>query len=102
MIHRIWSRCVRAIRRTAGGQGSNGTPPRPTDPSYASTFDQLWKAREINRISRLDLVTKLVYTKALLVHPLGIHTWLPVEELDLDEGSARFGGIACWVCDKEG
>ena len=39
-------------------------------------------------------------TKARLIHPLGFHTMLPLEQWDAEAGSTQFDGLACWLCEK--
>jgi hypothetical protein len=33
-------------------------------------------------------------------HLFGIHTFVPLEEWDLDAGSMRFIGSVCWHCQE--
>ena len=39
-------------------------------------------------------------TKAKLIHQLGFHTMIPLEEWDTENGTVQVDGLVCWVCDR--
>ena len=52
---------------------------------------RIW--RGATRYALLDL-------KARVIHPLGFHTMIPLEQWDTEAGSIQFDGLVCWVCDR--
>lgn len=79
--------------------GVDGLP--PTDPLYAYTFDELAEARGAREVDPLsDWRYALWFAKGRLLHLVGLHTWVALEEWDMDQGSMQLIGVSCWHCPK--
>lgn len=72
--------------------GSNGTP--PTDRIYAAISQiRYWKSLKMT-----DTQYGVWNVWAHVKHLIGIHTWVPSERWQLEEGLIEIIGYACWVC----
>lgn len=71
--------------------------PLPTDPLYVDTFEELATSRGASSpVSDRKYVIWVLLGRVR--HLFGLHTWVPLEEWDLDVGSMRYIGRLCWHC----
>ena len=71
-----------------------------TENSYAATFEAMAETRKGHEVRMSDrrYASWLIWGK--VKHLLGFHTFVQLEEWDLDAGSVRFIGMTCWHCQK--
>jgi len=91
----ISSRSAKGTPKTDEKPGTNGTP--QIDPKYASTFDVMVTARGASQMS--DARYRTWNMVARIKHIVGWHTFVPLEEWDLEAGSYQYIGRTCWRCE---
>lgn len=74
--------------------------PPPTDPLYATTFEELAASREAEDPTLSDREYVIWMAIGKIKHLFGIHSFVPLEEWDLGAGSMRFIGSVCWHCQE--
>ena len=83
----------------SAGTTTSTDGPLPTDPLYATTFEELAEYRQARELTPWsDRRYALWFAKGRIRHLFGLHTWVPLEEWDLTAGSMRFVGDVCWHC----
>jgi hypothetical protein len=93
------SRSAKATPRTDDAQASSGT--LPTDPLSVSTFDAMQEARGADQVTMTDLRYAVWNLLGRAKHLLGLHTFVILEEWDLQQGSMRVIGMVCWHCPEK-
>jgi len=78
--------------------GINGTP--PTGQTSETTFDDMAEARGATTPRMSDLKYALWVWKGKIKHLVGWHTFVPLEEWDLEAGSYQYIGLTCWLCEE--
>ena len=74
---------------------TNGIP--PTGQTSGSTFDLMVTARGASQMSDARYRTWNMVAK--IKHIIGWHTFVPLEEWDLEAGSYQYIGRTCWRCE---
>ena len=96
----ISSPSAKGTPRTDALLDTSGTPKSGTADSYASTFEAMAEARKGHEVRMTDRKYALWFLWGKVKHLLGFHTFVQLEEWDLDAGSVRFIGMTCWHCQK--
>jgi len=52
------------------------------------------------RLYRHAFRSAMADLKARALHPLGLHTWIPLEQWDTEADTIQFDGYVCWVCER--
>lgn len=72
----------------------------PTDPLYVDTFEEMMAARKATDVRMSDVRYAIWNWRGRIVHIFGWHTWVPLEEWDVEHGWMRYVGMSCWHCQK--
>jgi len=91
----ISSRSAKGTPKTDEKPDTNGTP--LIDQTSGSTFDLMVTARGASQMS--DARYWVWDTMAKIKHIVGWHTFVPLEEWDLEAGSYQYIGRTCWRCE---
>jgi hypothetical protein len=100
VIPAIWSRSAKGIRRTDAVPDTNGIRTPETGNSYAATFEAMAEYRKGHEVNMSDRKYARWFLWGKVKHLIGLHTFVQLEEWDLDAGSVRFIGMTCWHCQK--
>lgn len=73
----------------------------PTDPLYVTTFEELAQSRKARELTLSDRRYAIWLAWGKVKHLVGIHTFVPLEEWDLDAGSMQYVGSVCWHCKEQ-
>jgi hypothetical protein len=71
------------------------------DPLYVNTYREMQQMRNGEAPLMTDWHYAVWNIWGRLKHLVGLHTMIPLEEWDLDNGSMKIIGSACWHCPKE-
>ena len=101
MIQPTSSPSAKATPKTDAAPVTSGTPPLPTDPLYVDTYNDMLAARSMKDAQMNELHYRLWNLIGKLKHVLGLHTFIPLEEWDPDDGSMQYIGMVCWHCPEQ-
>jgi hypothetical protein len=74
---------------------------RPTDQSFESTLNAMLEARKMSNVRMSDVRYAIWNVWGKIKHVVGLHTYVPLEEWDPNNGSMQYTGMVCWHCTKE-
>lgn len=83
-----------------GEPDTSGTPTLETDSEYESTYDDMRQARKAEEVTMSDLRYATWCRWGLFKHIFGIHTFVPLEVWDTENGSMQYIGRICWHCQE--
>ena len=84
--------------RTDDKPDTSGIQAENIDPLYVDTLDYMLAARSMKSAEMSDIRYFLWYWRGRLKHAFGFHTFVPLEEWDMEVASVQYIGLVCWHC----
>jgi hypothetical protein len=97
----ISRRSARGTLRLGGEPDTSGTPPLETDDSYETTLRDMEDSRGAKTPAMTDARYVTWYRWGQFKHLFRIHTFVPLEVWDPQNGSMQYIGRICWHCPEQ-
>jgi hypothetical protein len=100
VIPRISRRSVRGTLKLGPKPVTSGTPTGETGDSFESTYSSMQQARKAEPVRMSDARYAAWNIAGKVKHIFGWHTYVPLEEWSIGDGSMRYIGMVCWHCQE--